>query len=174
MNKLLPAFATAACLAAASTASAQFSEGDFEFRLDGQAQTDVELDGTDLNFTGSIGYLFTDQLEGGIRQGLGYTDINASTTVGSTAAFVNYHFGQPDAKLQPFIGASLGYNYGDGISDTFFAGPEGGVKYFVSGEWFVFGQIEYQFFFEDGESADDAIDDGTFLFRLGFGVVLGS
>ncbi len=156
----------------AAPASAQFQEQDIELRLSGLAQTDVEFDGTDLSINGSVGYFFADQIEGGFRQGFSYTDINGDATNGSTALFANYHFGEPGAELQPFVGASLGYNYGDAVSDTFFAGPEGGVKYFIAESWFVFGQIEYQFFFDDEDSADDSIDDGTFLFRLGLGVLL--
>jgi hypothetical protein len=173
MNKLT-LLAAGAVAAAASPALAQFQQQDYEIRLSGLANTDVEFDGANVDLAGSLGYFFSDQFEGGIRQGFSYTDIGANATDGSTAFFANYHFGQPSSTLQPFIGASLGYNYGDSTEDTFFAGPEGGVKYFLSnnGEWFIFGQVEYQFFFEDEDAADDAIDDGQFLFRLGLGVVL--
>ena len=157
---------------AAAPANAQFQEGDYEIRLDGFAQTDVNLDGVDLNIGGTLGYFFSDQLEAGVRQTLSYTDIGADATNGSTAVFGNYHFGDRGGNLQPFIGLSLGYNYGESVSDTFFAGPEGGVKYFIEDNWFLFGQLEYQFFFEDSSDADEAIDDGTFLVRLGLGVVL--
>ena len=166
--------AALAPLALAPSASAEFEQTDFELRLDGFAQTDVEFDGALFNVSGSLGYFFSDQLEGGVRQTFQYSDINTNSLDGGTGFFVNYHFGDVGARLQPFIGGSVGYNYGDTIDDTFFAGPEGGVKYFVgdNGEWFVFGQVEYQFFFEDGGAADEAIDDGSFLFRLGLGVLL--
>ena len=166
------ALSAAALLALAGPALAEFDEGDYELRLSGFAQSDVELDGTDLNVVGSIGYFFSDQLEAGARQSFSYTDINASASNGGTAAFVNYHFGEDGGRFQPFIGASLGYNYGDSIEETFFAGPEIGIKYFLENSWFIFGSAEYQFFFEDSDGADESIDDGTFLFRVGLGVVL--
>jgi len=165
--------ASLAWLGSATVASAQFQQQDITLQLSGNAQTDVEFDGTDLDIDGAVGYFFSDQLEGGIRQGLGYTDIGTNATNGSTAVYANYHFGELNSELQPFIGASIGYNYGDLVNDTFFAGPEGGVKYFVADKWFLFGTVQYQFFFEDEESADDAIDDGSFNFSLGIGAILG-
>ncbi len=171
-NRTLLVAAGLTTAALAAPASAQFQEGDYEIRLDGFAQTDVNVNGTDIRVGGTLGYFFSDQLEGGVRQTLGFNDLGGSNTNGSTALFGNYHFGDPGGELQPFIGASLGYNYGDAVTDTFFAGPEGGVKYFIEDNWFIFGQVEYQFFFEDGDEADEAFDDGSFLFRLGVGVVL--
>jgi outer membrane protein W len=172
--RFAPAAALVGALGLATPASAEFEQQDYTLKLDGLALTDVEFDSADITVTGSLGYFFTDQLEGGIRQTLSYNDIGGSTYNGGTGFFVNYHFGQTGDRLQPFIGASLGYNYGDTTTDTFFAGPEGGVKYFVgdNSDWFVFGQVEYQFFFEDSSGADDAIDDGSFIFRLGLGVIL--
>ncbi len=179
LNRILNAkkslFAAAGVFALAlpvATASAQFEQENFELRLDGFAQTGVNLDSTDISLSGSLGYFFTDQFEAGVRQTARYTDFRGSNLNGSTAVFINYHFGEVGGEWQPFIGGSLGYNYGDSVNETFFAGPEGGVKYFVSEDWFVFGQVEYQFFFEDGDEADDALDDGSFLFRLGLGVIL--
>jgi hypothetical protein len=172
-TKLLAAIAAVTIPTAAVSASG-FEEGDFELRFDGFAQADVEFDSSDIAVTGSFGYFFADQFEGGVRQTLSYDDFGGSNVNGGTAVFVNYHFGGANEPLQPFIGGSLGYNYGDTVTDTFFAGPEGGVKYFIgdNDEWFIFGQVEYQFFFEDASGADDAFDDGVFLFRAGFGVLL--
>lgn len=164
--------AAAAVIGLTSAASAQFQEQDIELRLSGNSQTDVEFDSTQLDLTASVGYFFADQIEGGVRQNVRYNDIGVNALDGSTAVFANYHFGEVGSELQPFVGASFGYNYGDSVTDTFFAGPEGGVKYFLAESWFLFGQVEYQFFFEDDEAADDAIDDGTFIFSLGLGVIL--
>ncbi len=167
------AAAAAGALALPATpAAAQFEEEDFELRLDGFAKTDVNVDSTNLAFSGSLGYFFTDQFEAGLRQTFTYSDVGPSNLDGGSAVFVNYHFGDDASEWQPFIGGSIGYNYGDSTADTFFAGPEGGVKYFFDEDWFLFGQVEYQFFFEDGGDADEAFDDGVFLFRLGLGVLL--
>jgi hypothetical protein len=34
---------------------------------------------------------------------------------------------------------------------------------------FIFGRIEYQFFFENSDQADDAFEDGQFVYSIGVG-----
>ena len=157
---------------AAAPAQAQFTQNDYELRVSGFAQNDVNFDGFILNVSGQLGYFFSDQFEAGLRQDINYSDLGANTLSGGTIVFVNYHFGEDE--LQPFIGANIGYLYGEAVTDTFVAGPEGGIKYFLDESWFLFGQVEYQFFFEDGGDADEAFDDGVFNYRLGIGVIFGS
>ena len=154
-------------------AKAEFEEGDYELRVAGFATNDVNFDGFVANVAGSLGYFFSDQFEAGVRQDFTYSDLAGTALNGSTAVFADYHIGDPQAQLQPFIGANFGYAYGDTTNDTFFAGPEGGVKYFFpdNDQWFLLGQVEYQFFFEDGGDADDSLNDGVFVYRLGLGVV---
>lgn len=156
-----------------NVANAEFEEKDVELRLSGFAQNDVEFSGLQASVSGSLGYFFSDQFEAGFRQDFNYTDIGANALNGSTAVFANYHFGDAQAQVQPFIGGSLGFAYGDTTQDTFFAGPEVGIKYFFpdTDQWFLFGQAEYQFFFEDGDEAGDNFNDGVFVYRLGLGVV---
>ena len=72
-------------------------------------------------------------------------------------------------RWQPFVGANIGYVYGDGVNDTGEAAPEAGVKYFVNSTTFIYGQIEYQFFFDSSDDVDDAFDDGQFVYSLGIG-----
>lgn len=170
---LAGAIASVGLAANTQTASAEFQQQDWELRLSGFAQNDVEFDGLTFNFAGSAGYFFSDQLEGGVRQDFNFTDIGDTALNGSTGIFVNYHLGDAGGPVQPFVGGSIGFAYGDTVNDTFFAGPEAGIKYFFpeTDQWFIFGQVEYQFFFDDGGEADEALDDGTFVYRLGFGVV---
>ena len=171
-HRIYAAIASLALAFVATPAMAQFQEEDYELTLSGIAFTDVNLDSTNFSINGSLGYFFSDQFEAGLRQGFSYSDLGSSNSNGNTAIFADYHFGEPGNEFQPFIGASIGYAYGDTTNDSFFAGPEAGVKYFFDEDWFVFGQLDYQFFFEDGDEADEAIDDGSFIFRLGLGVLL--
>ena len=158
---------------ATSPAQAEFQQGDFELRLSGFAQNNSDFDAFAANVGGQLGYFLSDQFEAGIRQDLGYSDLGGGSNLnGATSLFVNYHFGDASSQLQPFIGLSLGYIYGDGVNDTFVAGPEIGLKYFFDENWFFFRQVEYQFFFDDAGGADDALDDGVFNYRLGLGVIL--
>ena len=170
-----PALAAVCALGlSAQQARAEFAEGDVELTLSASAQNDVNFNGFIFNAGGSIGYFFSDQFEGGLRQDFTYTDAGGpgSSSNGGTTVFVNYHFGDRGAQLQPFIGANIGYLYGDTINDTFAAGPEGGVKYFLSDDWFLYASIQYEFFFDNAGSADDNFNDGVFNYRLGIGVLL--
>jgi|SRR5829696_7823074 len=67
--------------------------------------------------------------------------------------------------------ASLGYVYGDLVNDRFIAGPEAGLKLYFheNHDVFIFGRIEYQFFFEDSDNADDTFEDGQFVYSIGVG-----
>ena len=169
----LAVVASLGLFATADTASAEFQEQDWELRLSGFASNDVEFDGFISNITGSAGYFFSDQFQAGARQDFSYADLSGTVLNGATAIFLNYHFGDPGGPVQPFVGGSIGFAYGDTTNDTFFAGPEVGIKYFFpeNDQWFIFGQAEYLFFFEDGSDADDNFDDGVFNYRLGLGVV---
>ncbi|MEL7239507.1 MAG: hypothetical protein AAGK78_11660, partial [Planctomycetota bacterium] len=163
---LAAAVASVGLAANTQTASAEFQQQDWEFRLSGFAQNDVEFDGFQANVAGSAGYFFSDQFQAGVRQDFQYQDLAGTALNGATAVFLNYHLGDTGGPVQPFVGGSIGFAYGDTTVDTFFAGPEAGIKYFFpeTDQWFIFGQVEYQFFFEDGGDADETFDDGTFEF----------
>ena len=151
-----------------TVAQAQFDEGDWEMTLTGSGSSDNDFDATVLSVDVAVGYFFTDALEAGVRQGLAIADTgDDSNWAGSTRVFLDYHFDLD--RWQPYVGAQFGYIYGDDVHDTFVAGPEAGVKYFVNATTFVFASVEYQFLFDDGDDADDAIDDGRFVYGLGIG-----
>lgn len=172
---------TAAALAAivglgiaASPAQAEFEQGEWELRLSGFAENDVNFNGIQGNINGALGYFFSDQFEGGVRQNFAYTDIGVPGHFlsGQTSLFINYHFGDVGGQLQPFVGASVGFQYGDGIEDLFLGGPEVGIKYFFDENWFLFAEVAYLFYFEDVEDSDESFDDGEFNYGLGLGVTI--
>jgi hypothetical protein len=146
-----------------TVALAQFQEGDWELTLAGSGVSDEDLDNTQLSAAGSLGYFLTDQFEVSIRQGITFLDIEdgGSDFAGRTAGAVDYHFDLD--RWQPFVGVNVGYNYGDGVDDNFFGGPEGGVKYFVNNTTFIFGQVSYQFIFESSD------EDDFWVYLLGIG-----
>lgn len=145
-----------------------FEEGDKEITLSGSASNGPDFDGVFIGANGSLGYFVTDQLELGVRQSLTYTDVGVDSALnGSTRVFADFHF---DLEAwQPFVGGNFGYVYGDAVNDTFEAAPEAGVKFFVNSTTFIFAMVEYQFFFDQAEDADDAFEDGQFLYSLGIG-----
>jgi len=152
-----------------AAAQAQFDEGDWEMFVAGSGASDSGFDNTSLSLSLSLGYFFNDNLEAGVRQGIVFSDTDAggSDFAATTAGFVDFHFDLD--RWQPFVGAFIGYSYGDDVEESWVAGPEGGVKYFVKDDTFIYGLIQYQFFFNSGDDVSDAFQDGSFLYALGIG-----
>lgn len=145
-----------------------YQTGTKELTLSGSGASDNDFDTTNLSFDVGFGYFFNQALEGILRQTLNVTDqpgenaYNATTRLG-----LDYNFNVQ--QLRPFVGATVGYIYGDGVKESFIAGPEAGIKAFLSESTFVIAAVGYDFLFEDADEADDAFDDGFFNYRLGLG-----
>ena len=169
MPKRMWIVALLAMFIAPLAARADFRQGDFEVTLAGSGANGPDFDGTAFNVGGSLGYFLTDEFEVALRQSILFTDVGGSGSDlnGSTRVAVDYNFNL--GQWVPFVGANIGYAYGDTVSDTFVAGPEGGVKYFVNDTTFIFASVEYQFFFDEGDDLDDSFSDGQFLYGLGIG-----
>ena len=160
------AAALALALLPAAAARAQFEAGDFELTLSGSGFSDETFDGGQFQVNGSLGYFFTDNFELSLRQGFGYTDVTNDFN-GSTRVAADYHFDLD--RWQPFVGANLGYLYGGPFRDTFAAGPEAGVKYFVNDTTFLYGSLAYDFFFRNASNIDDDFENGQFVYSVGIG-----
>jgi hypothetical protein len=145
-----------------------FEEGDKEITLAGSASNGNDFSGVFIGANGSLGYFITDNLELSLRQSLTYTDVGVPASLnGSTRVALDFHF---DLEAwQPFVGGNFGYVYGDAVNDTFEAAPEAGVKFFVNSTTFIFAMVEYQFFFDSADNADNGFNDGQFLYTLGIG-----
>jgi hypothetical protein len=154
----------------ALAAQAQFQAGDYELTLGANAAHGPDLNGVNFSGTGSIGYFLTKEVELGLRQSIGYTDTNpggGSAWSASTRIAIDYHFDM--GRWQPYIGANVGYVYGDGVNDTFEAAPEAGIKFFVNSTTFIQVGVEYQFFFDHNSDASQAFSDGQFVYGLNIG-----
>jgi len=169
LRKLLVVAAVA--LLPAMAANAQFQAGDYELTLGGSGAHGPDLDGTTFNVNASLGYFLTNQLEVSVRQGVGYSDIggggDGSAWTAATRLALDYHFDM--GKWQPYIGANIGYVYGDGVNDTWEAAPEAGIKWFVNSTTFIQLGVEYQFFFDQNDDASEAFSDGQFVYGLNIG-----
>jgi len=152
-----------------AAAMAQFDAGDWELTLSGSGNSSNEFDNNVIGIDGSIGYFLTDNIEVALRQGIDIADVEDSDDNfgGSTRVAADWHFDLD--RFQPFVGANIGYLYGDLVHDTFIASPEGGLKWFANSTTFIFGMVEYQFFFDDSDDVDDAFDDGQWVYTLGIG-----
>jgi len=167
LRRLCVVFA-AALLLAPAISQAQFKQGDWELTLSGQAAHGPDLNGVSAAAQGNLGYFLTDAIEVGVRQSISYTDIGVGSALnGSTTIAADWNFDL--GRFVPYIGANIGYVYGDAVSDSWQAGPEGGVKYFVNNTTFVFVSVQYEFFFDQNSDAGEAFSDGQFLYGLGIG-----
>jgi len=147
----------------------EYDRSPWEFTLAGTGSSDKDFETNTIGADASLGY-FLGPFELGVRQSINYGSTpNADAFNGSTRAFADFEF--EIGSFAPFIGANIGYVYGDLVKDQFIAGPEAGLKIYFheNHDVFIFGRIEYQFFFEDSDQADDAFEDGQFVYTLGVG-----
>lgn len=148
---------------------AEYNTGDWEFILGGSGSSDKDFDATTLSFQANVGYFFTDNVELIIRQGISVADLTDESSWGaSTRLGLDYNFNVNN--LKPFLGVNIGYLYGDDVVETFIAGPEAGIKYFLNSTTFINVQAEYQFLFENADDADDQFDDGRYVYTIGMGI----
>lgn len=181
-NKGRSALLVAGGLLIASSASAQGSDygddyeafgpnaGDWEFTLSGSGGNDEDFNKGSFGAALSVGHFFSDGLEVGARHNMSFFDSEQSdaTFAATTRAFVDYHLDL--GRIQPFLGVNLGVRYGNGdVDETGTAAPEVGVKFFALENTFLIGMMEYQFFFEDVNDADDNASDGEFVYTVGIG-----
>ncbi len=170
MRKIFTAVAAAATLTAVSPAMAIDQAEKWELQLLGAGSTDNEFEAGGFTMNAQIGYYFSDQFQMRVGQSATYSDTGDDNAwSGSTRVGAYYHFNYSvEQQWVPYVGANLGYIYGD-VSDTFVAGPELGLRYFVNDTTFISGSIAYDFFFEDAADADSAFDDGQFVYAIGIG-----
>ncbi len=174
---ILAAFIVAVPLSAsAQQSSDRFGpvEGDREFSISGTGSSDQSFDSGSFGVTGDIGWYLRDNTVVGIRQSANYASIEGENIRndfwnGATRGYANYQFA-PTERMRPFLGASLGMIYGDGVKDDGFAGLEVGGKYYVRSKTYLLGRVEYQWFFSGSSDLDDGFrDDGSFAYTLGMG-----
>lgn len=145
------------------------TEGTKEFSLSGTGSSDKEFEDNLFSLDASYGQYISSASAFGVRQSVGVSDSENSDSQwnGATRVFYDYHFGRQNWR--PFIGANVGYIYGDTVEETFIAGPEAGIKYYALPSTFIVGLIEYQFLFDDADEADNRFDDGAFAYSVGVG-----
>ena len=141
--------------------------GDWEITFGGGGTTSQDIDVTDANVNGSVGYFFTEAWELSLRQDVRFSDVGQSNLNGATRVAIDYHFDLD--RLRPFIGANIGGVYGDAIVDSGAAGLEAGAKWYALEKTFLFGRLEYQWFFDSGSEIDDSFEDGSFIYTFGIG-----
>ena len=165
-RKWIVAF-SALCLVLPAGVFAQgFVQGDKQLMLNAAGVSENDFDSTIFSIEGDLGYFFTPNIEGSIRQGIQFsnTERGGSSTNASTRVAADYHLDL--GRFWPFFGGNLGYIYGEDVSDTWALGLEGGLKYFVNSTTFVLGRLEYQWLLDDD---DEGFNDGQWVYIVGIG-----
>ena len=151
------------------SASAYYQVGDREFTLSGTGTSDEEFDNTTMAVDFGLGYFFSENLEGVLRQNVTLAEVPGDDEIWNGSTRIGFDFNFNLEKLRPFVGATIGYLYGESTEESFIAGPEAGLKYFVNETTFIVGSLGYDFVFEDADEADDAFNDGRFVYNFGIG-----
>jgi hypothetical protein len=147
-------------------AMAQPRQADWEMTLAGSGGADRDMDSGSFGVFAGVGTYVTDQILVSGRHNLSYANFPGGGTVWGNHFRIagDYHF---DLDVwQPFVGLSVGYQWGSAVRDAATAGAQGGVKYYVNNRTFVFGLAEYQFTLRGG---GDRLRRGSWLFSTGLG-----
>ena len=153
-----------AVLLAPAVSHAQFKQGDWDWSVSGSGSNDKDFRTYNYQISSQYGYFITDQLELGLRPSALVSD-GGSDHLYLLNAFGDYHFDL--GKWAPFVGGNVGYQFGSRIAeDGWIAGPEVGVKYFVSSSTYVQFIAQYEWNLNVG------VNSGAFFYGLGLGVKL--
>ncbi len=136
--------------------------GNWEATLTGTGQSTDDFDNSNFGVTGSMGRYFTKNFIVTFKQGITYDDVGDSSLVNGRSV-IQPAYQWDFAKWQPYLGLNAGAIYGAGVDDAGLIGPEAGVKYFVNGSTFIFGNIAYE------ALMDDCCNDGNVPYSIGIG-----
>ncbi|ACB77789.1 outer membrane beta-barrel protein [Opitutus terrae] len=156
----------------APTAADSFDrhKGDREFSIGGSGATNKDFDDSFGGVSFSYGSYLTDTLALVVRQSVNYSNPSTGGTQwnGSTKLALDQHV-LANGPWRPFVGANFGRIYGDSVRDTWAAGLEAGVKYYVMPRTFIVAAAEYGWLFQHSRSVEDRFDDGQWNWSLGVG-----
>lgn len=166
----LPLAASAQTVATTGTIDLTRRTGDREFVLGGAGAASTDLDDSLGGANFSFGHYFNETLMLSLRQTANYSnpDVGGTQWNGSTRLALDQHL-SPMGVFRPFVGVNFGRVYGDAVSDTWAAGLEIGGKYYVLPRTFIFGMVDYGWFFEDTQDVEDTFEDGQFTWVVGIG-----
>ena len=160
--------------AAASAQTPQVSTartiGEHEITFGGAGGANTSFDNTFGGVNFSYGAYLSPTLLWSLRQSVNYSnpDVGGTQWNGATRLAFDHHFVARGA-VRPFVGLNFGRVYGDAVNDTWAAGLEGGAKFYVRPQTFVFAMAEYGWFFKKARNADDAFSDGQINWTVGVG-----
>jgi hypothetical protein len=143
----------------------------WEVTVNGVGVSDDGFDAGSFQLQGAVGYYLSEVVELLVRQSVTMADAGDDVSAnwnGASRVAIDLHL--PLEAFVPFFGGSFGYIYGETTDDRFAGGPEAGFKLYLQSDAFLQLAVEYLFFFESSDALDDAFDDGTIFYSLGFGL----
>lgn len=147
--------------------------GDREFTLGGSGLSNKDMDSSSGGIGASFGFYMNDTLLLSVRQTVNYVNPSGpgdSSYIGSTRVALDQHILVSESgRLRPFVGVNFGGVYGDDVTNTFVAGLEAGVKYYVQQRTFLYGMADYAWAFRSSSGATDNFNNGGFQWSLGVG-----
>ena len=144
--------------------------GSSEFTIGGSGSTNRNLNNSIGGGAASYGYYFSSAWEGVIRQQLDYSHPQGSTDTwnGETDGALDFHLIDTGA-VRPFVGANLGWLYGNHSRDTAGAGLEGGAKFYVLPRTFIYAMADYGWLFRHDKAVASRINTGIWTWSVGMG-----
>jgi|GEM_PF-962340 len=144
--------------------------GDFELMIGGSGTSNKHLDDSLGGVNLALGHYLTSAQEILLRQSANYSNPKGSGQAwngGTFLAFDQYLLQR--TQWRPFLGAKVGGIYGDNVRDTWAAGLEGGVKYYVQPRTFIEAIAEYAWYFRHTDHFDKSFDTGQWNWGVGIG-----
>lgn len=144
--------------------------GDVDFMIGGSGTSNKDFDDSLGGINFSVGQYLRSTQQIVLRQTINYSnpsDQGRSWNGASRIAFDQYFLDR--TPWRPFAGASLGGVYGDNVRDTWAAGLEAGLKYYVRPRVFIELIAEYAWYFRHSNKIDNSFDTGQWNWALGTG-----
>ena len=144
--------------------------GEREFTLGGAGATNMDFDDSLGGVNFSYGWYSTPTQLWVIRQTINYANPSSGgqSWNGATRIGFDQHF-TTTGPMRPFVGVTAGGVYGDRVSDSWTAGIEAGLKYYVHSRTFVYAVAEYAWLFNKADQLEDTFDDGQINWSIGIG-----
>jgi hypothetical protein len=140
-----------------------------EFTLSGGGSGDKHFNNSLGSLDLSLGHYVSDSLEIVLHQTASYANVPGTGASGIYSTRVALDENLFTGPFRPFAGINFGGVYGNGVTDTFAAGLEGGVKYYVMPKTFVFALLDYSFLFRSSNQISDRFGNGAFFWNAGVG-----
>jgi hypothetical protein len=142
--------------------------GPFEITGSASGSNNREFSAGGFTVGGSVGFFVLPWLEIAARDGFTYNDAGGNTAFdwqNNVRGAIDFNL--PLDHFEPFVGGSIGYfsSRHDGSSPE--AAPELGLKFLFTKNVFLFGQIEYDFFWRN---TGNTFSNGQFVYTVGLGV----